>query len=116
MATRPDRIAAGTLPNPSPNQWFDLAAFPIVPDNAFRFGNSGRDILDGPGTVNINLALAREFRIRERSRAQFRWETFNVTNHSNLSLPNIVLDKANAGTITTNKPARVIQLGLRYEF
>jgi outer membrane receptor protein involved in Fe transport len=116
MATRPDRIANGALANPSPTSWFDLTAFPIVPDTAFRFGNSGRDILDGPGTVAINLALAREFRIRERSRAQLRWETFNVTNHSNLSLPNIVLDKANAGTITTNKPARQMQLGLRYEF
>ena len=55
-------------------------------------------------------------RCRERSRAQFRWETFNVSNHSNLQLPNVTLDKANAGTIIKNKPARVMQLGLRYQF
>jgi outer membrane receptor protein involved in Fe transport len=116
QATRPDRLATGTLPNPSPNMWFNLAAFSIVPDSAFRFGNSGRNILDGPGTVSLNSSLSREFRIRERSRAQFRWEAFNVTNHANLQLPNIALDKANAGTITKNKPARVMQLGLRYEF
>jgi len=116
QATRPDRIATGSVPNPSANLWFNVAAFPIVPDTAFRFGNSGRNILDGPGTVAINLALAREFRIGERSRAQFRWETFNFTNHTNLSLPNVALDKANAGTIIKNKPARVMQLGLRYQF
>ncbi len=116
QATRPDRIASGALHNPSPNLWFNLAAFPTVPDSAFRFGNSGRDILDGPGTIAMNLALSKEFRIRERSRAQFRWETFNVSNHSNLQLPNVTLDKANAGTIIKNKPARVMQLGLRYQF
>jgi len=116
QATRPDRIAAGTIPNPSANLWFNLGAFSVVPDSAFRFGNSGRNILDGPGTIALNLSLAREFRIRERSRAQFRWETFNVTNHTNLNLPNIALDKANAGTIIQSKPARVMQLGLRYQF
>ncbi len=116
QATRPDRIATGTVANPSANLWFNVGAFSIVPDSAFRFGNSGRNILDGPGTIAMNLALAREFRIGERSRVQFRWETFNVSNHTNLQLPNVALDKANAGTIIKNKPARVMQLGLRYEF
>jgi hypothetical protein len=116
QATRPDRTANGSLPNPSANLWFNLGAFTTVPDSAFRFGNSGRNILDGPGAVALNLALSREFRIGERSRAQLRWETFNAGNHTNLNLPNIVLDKANAGTITSSKPARVMQLGLRYQF
>jgi len=114
--TRPDRIANGALPNPSVNRWFDLSAFPIVPDSAFRYGTSGRNILDGPGTLAINLSLARDFTIFERHRFQFRWEAFNFTNHTNLALPNINLDKANAGTITSNKQARVMQLGLRYDF
>jgi hypothetical protein len=116
QATRPDRLANGALPNPSPNLWFNLAAFQAVPDSAFRYGNSGRNILDGPGTLALNLSLSKEFRIRERARAQFRWETFNFTNHTDLSLPNDTLDKANAGTITKNKPARVMQLGLRVQF
>lgn len=116
QATRPDRIANGSVPNPSPNLWFNLLAFPIVPDSAYRYGNSGRNILDGPGTLAINLALSRQFIIAERHKFQFRWEAFNFTNHTNFSLPNVTLDKANAGTITSNKPARVMQLGLRYEF
>jgi len=115
-ATRPDRILNGSLPSPSVSDWFNLLAFLTVPDSAYRFGNSGRNILEGPGTVAINLSLSREFQIRERNRLQFRWETFNVTNHANFDLPNDTLDKANAGTITANKPARVMQLGLRYQF
>ena len=116
QATRPDRIANGALANPTPDLWFDPNAFPIVPDSAFRYGTSGRNILDGPGTTAINLALSRFFRIGEKSRAQIRWETFNTTNHSNLNLPSATLDKSNAGSITKAGSARVMQLGLRCEF
>ena len=41
--TRPDRIANGSLANPTPDRWFDIGAFPVVPLSAFRFGNSGRN-------------------------------------------------------------------------
>ena len=116
QANRPDRLANGSRSNPSSDQWFNPAAFSIVPDTAFRGGNSGRSILDGPGSVAANLSLSREFRILERSRLQFRWETFNATNTTNFQLPNVALDKANAGTITKAKAARVMQLGLRYQF
>lgn len=116
QATRPDRLANGAIPNPSPNMWFNVAAFSIVPDSAFRYGNSGRNILNGPGTTAINLSLSRFFEIGERGRVQFRWETFNTTNYSNLNLPADAIDKSNAGTITAAKAARVVQLGLRYQF
>jgi hypothetical protein len=116
QATRPDRLADGSLPNPSRTDWFNLNAFAIVPDTAFRFGNSGRNILDGPSQVAINLALSRNFQIRERLRMQVRWEAFNVSNHTNFQLPADALDKANAGTITVANAARVMQLGARIDF
>ena len=116
QATRPDRLSNGALANPTQQRWFDIASFVTVPDSAFRFGNSGRNILDGPGVIAINLALSRSFHIGERGRAQFRWETFNTTNHTNFNLPADTLDKSNAATITGAKAARVIQLGLRYQF
>ncbi len=56
------------------------------------------------------------FQNHERAKAQFRWETFNTTNHSNLNLPAINLDKSNAGTITKAKAARAMQVGLRIQF
>lgn len=87
-----------------------------MPDNAFRYGSSGRNILEGPGAVAINLALSKQFYITERNRLQFRWETFNAANHTNFNLPNDTLHKSNAGSISGNKPARVMQLGLRYQF
>ena len=116
QATRPDRLANGALDNPTANLWFNPAAFAIVPDSAYRYGNSGRNILDGPHNTNINLALSRNFRLTERAKAQLRWETFNTTNHTNFNLPAINIDKSNAGTITKAKAARIMQLGLRVQF
>jgi len=114
--TRPDRIANGRLEVRTPERWFDVSAFPVAPLSAFRFGNSGRNILDGPGLVGINLSLVKRISMGERGRAQIRWEAFNVTNHSNLKVPNLNVDVSNVATITSAQPARIMQVGLRYEF
>ena len=116
FAARPDRIANGALSNPAKDRWFDLSAFQVVPDSEFRFGNSGRNILNGPGTVTMNLSVSRNFFLSERHRIQFRAESFNFTNHTAFQLPNDALDRANAGTIIKAKAARVMQLGLKYQF
>jgi hypothetical protein len=116
QATRPDRLTNGSLPNPSPTMWFNLNAFQSVPDSAFRYGNSGRNILEGPGSAAINLSLSKQFHIGERIKAQFRWETFNVFNRANFQVPADTLDKANAGTITAAGAGRQMQLGLRCTF
>jgi len=65
-ASRPNRIAKGTIPNPGPNMWFDVADLPRVPDGAFGFGNAGRNILDSPGRVEVNLSLLKNFAVREQ--------------------------------------------------
>jgi hypothetical protein len=115
-AGRPDRIAKGTLPNPSPDQWFDRTAFPVVPLGAFRYGDSGRNILDGPGTFSLNTSLSRRFRLGEQRAVQFRWEAFNVTNHTSLGLPQTQVDVLNGATISSAKAPRQMQLALRVEF
>jgi outer membrane receptor protein involved in Fe transport len=115
-AARPDRIAKGTLPDPSPDQWFDRTAFPPVPVGAFHFGDSGRNILDGPGTFALNVGLSRRFRLDEMRALQFRGESFNLTNRVSFGLPQTDVDVLNGATISSAKTARVFQLGLRFEF
>ena len=73
-------------------------------------------MLDGPGFMAFNVSLGRRFTIAERAKAQFRWEIFNVTNHTNFSLPNKQDDTIGAGSISGAQAARVIQLGIRVEF
>jgi hypothetical protein len=65
--------------------YFDPNAFAPVTD--VRFGNSGRNILRGPGLVNLDASVFRDFRLTERFRLQFRAEAFNVSNTPAFSNP-----------------------------
>ena len=115
-ASRPNRIAKGAVPNPSVSRWYDLSAFPPVLQGGFGYGSSGRNILDAPGLIAINLALYRNFTIREKSNLQFRWEVFNALNHVNFGVPVVNVNAPNAATITTAGTSRQMQVALRYSF
>ncbi len=115
-ASRPDRIARGTLDNPTIDQWFDRTAFPAVPLGSFRFGTSGRNILDGPGTIATNMGLSRRIRFAETKALQLRLDTFNLPNHPNFNLPENRVDIISGGTISRAKNNRTMQLGARFEF
>jgi len=75
-ADRPNRIGDGTLPSDrrSIDRWFDASAFQVQPN--YTHGNSGRNILFGPSQTNLDLSLAKVFRLSERFRLQFRAEAF----------------------------------------
>jgi outer membrane receptor protein involved in Fe transport len=115
-ASRPDRIAKGTLDSPTVDQWFDRTAFPVVPLASYRFGSSGRNILDGPGTFVVNLSVSRRIRFREMTALQLRVDSFNTPNHPNFNLPENRVDIISGGTITRAKNNRNFQLGARLEF
>jgi len=83
---------------------------------AFRFGNAGRNILDGPGFAEFNLSLFKNFYFERKGSLQFRWEVFNALNHANLNLPNINVNEPTGGTITASGTGRLMQFGLRYRF
>jgi len=112
---RPDRIADGALSDPTVDRWFDTSAF--TTPAPFTYGNAGRNILYGPGRVNFDFSVFKEFRIREGMRLQFRTECFNVLNTAQFDLPNAAIGAANAGTITNivGTP-RQIQLGVKVVF
>lgn len=56
-------------------------AFVDAPDGVE--GNASRNFVRGFDAVQMDLALRREFPIRERFRLQFRAEAFNIFNHPN---------------------------------
>jgi hypothetical protein len=115
-SVRPNRIAQGTVANPSVDRWYDVSAFPPVPTGAYTFGTSGRNILNGPGSITMNLTLSRNFRIREKHNVQLRWEAFNFLNHANFALPVTTVNTPNAATITSAASGRSMQVALRYSF
>ena len=97
------------------SQWFNRAAFATPP--AFTFGNVGRNSVYGPGLQALDLALARDFTITERTKFQFRGEFFNALNHTNLGTPDRFVNTPQFGTINeATNPGRQIQLSARLSF
>ena len=114
--SRPDRIGdGGTLTGPTVDRWFDTSAF--ATPASFTFGNSGRNILYGPGRVNFDFSLFKDFPVNDRVKVQFRAEAFNLFNHPQFDLPNAAIGAGNAGTITgiVGTP-RQIQFGAKIVF
>jgi hypothetical protein len=96
-------------------QWFNPAAFAAPP--AFRYGNAGRNSVYGPPMQTLDFALARAFRISERTNFLFRAEAFNALNKVNLGTPNRFVNTPQFGTITmAMTPGREIQLSARVSF
>lgn len=97
-------------------QYFTTAAFR---QNApGTFGNTGRNILKGPGINYSDAALMKNWTMRERYKVQFRWELFNAFNHANFGQPDANPSSGTYGRITATGPIkpRVMQAGLKLTF
>jgi hypothetical protein len=138
---RPDLVGnpyTGACPNGAsvgtPPCWFNPSAFAVPP--AGQFGNSGRNILRGPGFAQFDPSIHRAFAITERRKITVGVEGYNVFNHPNFGVPSntqsplsvggngdaVFKDAAgnfaeNVGQIqTTAGAARQIQLVGRFTF
>jgi hypothetical protein len=124
----PNRVAGPActhLTNPGkPTQYIKLACYSF-PAPANLLGNAGRNSLVGPGLVELDSSVSRNFNLRflsEAARLQFRAEAFNLANRANFEPPlaNDALYNskgapiASAGLITaTATTSRQVQLALR---
>lgn len=119
---RPDYVLGQplTVPNPSPSQWLNPAAF--VRHN-LGFGDAGRNILTGPGLQDVDVALSKNTTIREGISLQFRAEAFNLLNHPNFTQPQNNITALTYGQITATRStrgdlgsSRQLQLGMKLIF
>ena len=102
--------------------YYDPTAFAEV--TAARFGNTGYNILRGPGLFNWDFGLQREFSLSGQVKLQLRVESFNFTNTPHLALPdNNVADGEDFMTITSVQDLgregideRQFRLGVRLVF
>jgi hypothetical protein len=115
-AQRPDVLANPNLPAAQRGltAWFNTAAF--VQPAAYTFGDAGTGIVRGPGLIDLDFSVLRNFRIRERLHAEFRGEFFNALNHTNFGNPGAVFGSPTFGVISSAGPARQIEAGLRILF
>jgi hypothetical protein len=96
-------------------QWFNTAAFELVPSGTF--GNAGRNILRGPGWVTFDMSLQRRIDITQKLNATLRWDVFNLFDRANLGNPERNISAATAGVISTLAgDPRVMQFSVRVAF
>ncbi len=121
-------------PNVPGGRSLNPAAFLVMPSG--QQGDLGRNSIDGFGMMQLDGAVSRDFRIRERVALQFRVDAFNALNHPNFADPVRYLDNPLFGQsssmlnmmLGTGSPGsglspllgsggpRMLQLGLRLHF
>ncbi|OLD61992.1 MAG: hypothetical protein AUI53_03320 [Acidobacteria bacterium 13_1_40CM_2_60_7] len=79
--SRPDLIGNPKGPNTADGGWLNPNAFQL-PAQLGRLGTEGVGVLHGPPTNDADLAIYKNFPIRERMTLQFRLETYNTFNHT----------------------------------
>ncbi|MBZ5619112.1 MAG: hypothetical protein LAQ69_10375 [Acidobacteriia bacterium] len=108
-------------------QWaLNPGNFTLPAANTLGIGNTPPELFYGPGVFNLDLSLAKDFRVAEHKSLEFRVETFNTLNHFNPSNPNTSLSynfatgaqtNANFGTITSAQvQSRHSVMSLRFRF
>ena len=111
---RPNVVGDPRLSNPTPDRWFNTAAFAFP---AFgTFGNSGRNTLDGPGYQNFNASLVKNTALTESLKLQLRAEAFNLFNHPNFNLPDNFIGSPTFGRILSAQSPRHLQFGVKLLF
>jgi hypothetical protein len=116
---RPNRVGSGQLSNPTPDRWWDLAAFAPTRDNTGTYGTAGRDILRQPDQVNVDFSILKNTRFGERFEHQLRVEVFNAVNHPQFGKPGTTLGASDQGVISSllfNTPMRQIQIAMKFMF
>lgn len=114
-AQRPNEVGTPWLSSGQTlSHWFNTAAFQVAPE--FTLGDSPRFPLHGPGLNNWDMALQRNFMIRENIKLQFRGEFYNTWNHAQFSNPNGNVTSPSFGAISGSNAGRVTELVLRLFF
>jgi hypothetical protein len=103
------------------NEWFNPGCFQAPA--LLTYGNSGRNILYGPGFANINAAMSKKFalpHLGEQANLEIRGEFSDLPNFKNYEPPNSYISpqglSSSAGTISAAYSNRTGQVGARLTF
>ena len=111
---RPDVIGDPYAEARQPRRWFNPAAFVQAP--AGRFGNLGRNAIEGPGQSIWDVSAHKIFTITERVQTEFRAEVYNFPHHFSYWDVASTVGANNFGQVTSATDPRTLQFGLRLRF
>jgi hypothetical protein len=119
---RPDLLRDPNLPGSqrSLEEYFDVSAFDtsrFAGSHAHDGGNAPRNVVRGPGFVNLDFSLFKTAKLTDWVKLQFRVEFFNLTNTPHFANPNGYMAGGNFGSITqTIGNPRIIQFAAKVKF
>ncbi len=109
------------------SQYFNPLAF--TNNAGGTFGDSGKNMFQGPPLKTIDTAIAKNWYVHERYSLQFRWEMFNAFNTPSFGAPNAQVPAGGCPTLAACAgtgfgqitsagpiPPRVMQFGLKFAF
>jgi hypothetical protein len=101
--------------NPNCAPYFNTSLFGL--ENLGQLGNAKRRFFYGPGINNFDMALLKDFHLAESKTFQFRFEFFNVFNHTQFNPPDgNINDTGLFGFVTSAAPARIGQVAIKFIF
>jgi carboxypeptidase family protein/TonB-dependent receptor-like protein len=95
------------------NNWFNKACVVAPTDPSQPFGNAARNSVRGPNFWQFDFAASKRFALGGPARFEFRFEAFNLLNHTNFRAPNGNRSAAGFGTITSTFDPRQLQFGFK---
>ena len=112
---RPDIVPGQsiTVSDPTMQRWFNTNAFTFP---AGAFGDAGRNIIEGPGTIGVDMAFSKTIQVREMQSLNLRFSATNVFNHANFASVDTVFGSPTFGQIVSVSSMRKAQLVARYNF
>jgi hypothetical protein len=102
-------------------EWFNTAAFANPAPGTW--GDSGRNILQGPGTKNVDFSVFKNTHVTESKVLQLRAEFFNLFNTPQFDNPAATVSAGTIGKVSSagseplfQRLERQIQLGAKFTF
>ena len=80
------------------------------------YGNFGRNVFHGPGTLNTDLRLSKTVHLTERYTVTLRGEAFNFFNHAQFFNPDGNINDTTFGQILTAHDPRFLQITAQFRF
>ncbi len=102
------------LANPTTLEWFNTAAFAVPPPG--QFGDSGRNIVRGPGTTLFNMAMTKTIPLSETRMLELRAQANNVFNTPQFTTIDTIVGTPQFGRVTGVGSMRKVQLVARFRF
>ena len=112
---RPDRVPGSSLTagGGSARQWFNTSAFTAP---AGMYGTASRNSIQGPGTIQNNMALSKTMQLGETRSMEVRATINNVFNTVQYSGVDTNVTSPSFGQVTSTAPMRSFQFTARFRF